>query len=65
MFVVGYKLFIITLLPIIAWIISEIVIFKSIKKSKKDDSIWLAINILLPIVGCIIYKLTHKKINEQ
>ena len=64
MLVVGIKAFVITLLPIIAWIISEIVIFKSIKKSKKDDSIWLAINIILPIVGCIIYKLTYKSINE-
>ena len=46
------------------WVVSEIILANSIKKSKKDDSIWLAINILLPVVGCIIYKLTHKTIGE-
>ena len=40
-------------------------IYKSIKNGKNDESIWLVMNILLPIVGCIVYKLTHKKINEQ
>lgn len=50
---------------LIVWIISEVMIYKSIKNGKNDESIWLVMNILLPIVGCIVYKLTHKKINEQ
>jgi hypothetical protein len=51
---------------IIVWIISEVVIVKSIKNRPKDESIWLAINIILPIVGCIIYKLSHgnKKVKQ-
>ena len=53
----------IVIFGVVVWIISEIILAKSIKKSKKDDSIWLAINIILPVVGCIIYKLTHKTIS--
>lgn len=49
---------------IAVWIISEVIIARSIKNRKNDESIWLAINIMLPIIGCIIYKLTHKTINE-
>lgn len=42
------------------FVVSEVVLAISINKSKKDDSIWLAINILLPVVGCIIFMLTHR-----
>ena len=47
------------------WIISEIILAKSIKKSKNDDSIWLVVNILAPVVGCIIYLLTHNTKKEN
>ena len=50
---------------IMVWVISEVVIVKSIKNRNKDESIWLAINIILPIVGCIIYKLSHRKIKDK
>ena len=53
------------LLILLSWIISEIILVQSIKNSKNDDSIWLVINIFLPIFGCVIYKLTHKTQKEQ
>ncbi len=40
---------------LVVWIISEVMIYKSIKNRKNDESIWLVMNILLPIVGCIVY----------
>ena len=49
----------IVILFISIWGLSEVLLFKSIVKSKKDSSIWLLLNILLPIAGYIIYRLTH------
>lgn len=46
------------------WIVSEIILYKSIKKSKTDDSVWLVLNIFLPVIACIIYKLTHRTTTE-
>ncbi len=56
---------VVVLIFIVAWIISEMIIVKSIKNEKKDESLWLAVNIILPIVGCIIYKLSHRQTSEQ
>ena len=53
----------ILILMISIWVISEIILFKSIKKSGKNNYIWLIINIILPIIPCIIYKLTHNVSN--
>lgn len=49
-----------TILFIVVWIISEVIIAKDIKNSEDNESIWLVVNVLLPIIGCVIYKLTHR-----
>ena len=57
------ELFIIMVMSI--WIISEIILFKSIKKSGNYNYIWLIINIILPIIPCIIYKLIYNVNNKN
>ena len=46
-------------------VVTEMLLLKEIKKSDKDDSIWLAINIILPILGYVLYKLSHKNSKEE
>ena len=53
-----------TMVVIGIWLLSEIILFKSIKKSKKDDSVWLVLNFFLPVIACLIYKLTHRITEE-
>lgn len=55
----------IVILFISIWALSEVLLFKSITKSKKDSSIWLVLNIILPVVGYVIYKLTHNVSKER
>lgn len=55
----------IVLIVLSIWILSEIILFRCIKKSKNYNSIWLVLNIVLPIIGFIIYKLTHKNIDKK
>ena len=49
----------------VLWLITEILLLKDVRKSDKDVSIWLAINIILPFVGYILYKLSHKKVEKN
>ena len=46
------------------FIVSEVILAIRIKKSQKDDSIWLAINFVIPVIGCLIYVVTHKPVKE-
>lgn len=55
----------IVLIVLSIWILSELMLFRCIKKSKNYNSLWLVLNIVLPIIGFIIYKLTHKNIDKQ
>ncbi|MBE5936258.1 MAG: hypothetical protein E7262_10850 [Lachnospiraceae bacterium] len=57
---IAITFFLKTLLIIALWGVSELVLYNAIKKSKTDDTIWLVLNIILPVLPCIIYKLTHR-----
>lgn len=58
MSIVELVILLVLLLLLCLWIVSEVILFKSVKK-KKASYIWLAINILLPIIGFVIYRLIY------
>ena len=62
---IGHTMFILSSIIFILilglWIITEIFLLKEIRQKNGEDSIWLAINILLPVIGYILYKLSHIK----
>ena len=46
---------------VVVWGVSEVMLAKCTKNSKQGATIWLVINIILPVVGYILYKLSHIK----
>lgn len=62
---------IITVLPImyilmiLAWFVTEFILLKEVRKNNGKDAIWLAINIILPNIGFIIYKLSQKSVDNK
>jgi hypothetical protein len=57
--------YIIVAVLFVVWLITEILLLKDVRKSDKDVSIWLAINVLLPFIGYILYKLSHTKVEKR
>ncbi|MBE5935641.1 MAG: hypothetical protein E7262_07610 [Lachnospiraceae bacterium] len=63
MIVVGMNLAIITTLFIVIslglWILTEMYIYKS-EKNSENKNVWLIVNVILPIMGFVIYMFLKK-----
>ena len=60
----GFEIYFI-IIYMLVWLISEFVLYMSIDIQNKKDLVWLMANIAIPIIPCVVYKITHKVKKEE